>query len=134
MLYAAATLLFLDAAAAFAHERREPLSVEDVLARHHELDGRTIVVRGWLSPCQRLSCRLMARTQGTTSPYLSIGGSLAFDARIAGRTGQRITIRARLDARCMHARLDAVRENDDVVICTDRASELRDPTLVEPHH
>ena len=134
LLSAIAVSPLLGATAALAHDQREPLSIEDVIARHHELDGRTIEVRGWLSNCQRLSCRLMARTDGTGTAYLSIGGSRAFDARVRGRAGQRITIRARLDARCMHARADSQRDEPEIVICTDRASELRNPVLVERHH
>lgn len=130
----AASALLIGTGSSLAQDRREPLSVEDVIGRHHQLDGRTIEVRGWLSNCQRLSYRLMAGIGGAGTPYLSIGGSRSFDARIHGRAGQRITIRARLDARCMHARADSSREGDEVVICTDRASELRNPVLVERHH
>lgn len=126
-------VVLLVAPQALSAERREPLTVDEVIARHHALEGRTIEVRGWLSPCLRLSCRLMARPDDRETPYLSIGGSIAFDRRIAGRAGQRITIRARLDANCLHARADR-EAGGEVVICTDRAGELRNPVIVERHH
>jgi len=131
---ATASALLLGASAALAHDRRAPLSVEQVIARHHELDGRTIEVRGWLTYCHPRSCILSSQQGDAGDSHLSIASSSRFDRRATRMIGLRITVRATLNDNCLHGRGSSRAEEPVIVVCTDRASELRNPSLVEPHH
>jgi hypothetical protein len=105
------------------------LTVDEVVERHHELDGQAIRVRGWLTLCQPLSCSLSSSPQRGDGFSLSIGGSDSFDRAVAGLIGRKIVVDAKLDAKCLHIQVDAELPSD-VLLCLDRAPVLTSPRLV----
>jgi hypothetical protein len=115
--------------------------VKEVIERHDELDGRRILVRGWLSYCLPLNCVLYA-SNDLDSDTLSIGSSRSFDKVAKRLSGKKIEILAKLDADCSYHVADRPDDkaspNEDGVsedghyhsICLDRADVLSKPRLV----
>jgi hypothetical protein len=128
--FAALLLLALSANGAMAREGAT-LSVAEAVARHGELNGRVVRVKGWLGTCQGLSCSLYetlagARGQGAEAGWLSIGSSVAFDRRARRLRHKRIVLEARLHAVCF---------NDPtppgiVEVCADRVEQLQPIRIV----
>jgi hypothetical protein len=112
--------MMLSACAVPALSGPVPLSIDQVLARHPELDGQRVRVRGWLSLCQSLSCWMTTTPDKNARPFLSIGSSSSFDRAVAKWVGREVVIDATLNDECL--RPD--------IICTDRADVLSDPVLV----
>ena len=106
------------------------LTIEEVVARHDELDGQGIRVRGWLTACEPLSCRISAGPNRQDRPHLSIGGSETFDAAVENLIGRQIVLDATLDPKCLHIQVDDPPPEGKAFICTDRAPVLANPALV----
>ena len=104
------------------------LTVGDVWARHHELDGAPIRVEGVVTRCYNLGCRLQ-ETADQKGKWLSIGTSADFDEKVQQFLGKRIVVTGRLRADCLHVHADADQgeRNQHVIICTDRASMIIKP-------
>ena len=119
-------LLALSACVAGPGER--PLNVRQVVENARALDGQEIVVSGWIEQCQRLFCSLYDSSEevGKEWPYfLSIGPSRWFDAFAERHAPTRVTLRARLNNRCIS---DPGRGN--IAVCADRANSLEPLSLV----
>ncbi|WP_172807092.1 hypothetical protein [Citromicrobium sp. RCC1897] len=129
---AAAPLLLMTAGACVSATPAEPLALSsaEVWERHHELDGQKIVVEGWLQYCKPLGCRI-ADSKDDRDPGLSIASSASFDRSIDGLVGQKIRLSARLDAECLHVSVHGANPDGSMIVCTDRASELREPMLLQ---
>lgn len=94
------------------------------------LDGREILVSGWVEHCERLFCELYAsrrESRGRSWPvyYLSIGSSAWLDAFVRRNGPGRVTLRARFDARCVTDPRSGI-----IAACADRVSSLRPIALV----
>jgi hypothetical protein len=103
-----------------SHAAPVALSVTEVIARHRELNGRQVIVRGWLDRCRTLSCGLFASRKAAVihrygDDMLSIGWSKAFDRELLNRGPVEILLRARVNDTCMRPE----------IICLDRADELQ---------
>lgn len=111
------------------------LTVSDVWAKHHELDGKMIRVQGVVTRCYRLGCQLY-QSAGDQSKWLGIGTSDSFDEAVASYLGKRIIVEGRLRADCLHVMADPEEQTHrpdgevNVIICTDRASMIMQPQLV----
>lgn len=118
-LFAAATSV-TSATAAPASAR--PMSVREVTQNAAALDGREVVVAGWLEQCLPRSCGLYGSAKGVRKrfPYfLSIGASRSFDA-FARRAGRRwVVLRVRVHDRCV-----SDPAADIIAACSDRPSTL----------
>jgi hypothetical protein len=121
--------LILALSACVAGPPERPLSVRYVVENAGVLDGRDIVVSGWLQACQHLSCSLYdsAEEAGKDSPsyFLSIGRSPWFDSFARRSAPTRITLRARVDASCISDPATGV-----FALCTDRPNSLEPLGLV----
>ena len=100
------------------------LRVPDVLARHEELDGRIVEVRGWLGRCFNFTCALYADPGSAArddfnAPHLTIGPRNDFDRRARPYRNREIVLRARFDNGCITG------------LCLDRASVLN-PIRIMP--
>jgi hypothetical protein len=124
------TLLLALAVQASAAPSEWALTVREVMERAEAYDGREIVVTGWIDRCERLSCALYASREEAKkeSPryWLSIGASAWFDAFARRRAPGRITLRARLDDRCVTDPAD-----DIIAICADRVNSLNPLAVVK---
>lgn len=99
-----------------------PLTVRHVIEDARSLDGREIVVAGWLEHCQPLSCALYASVEDVRSDnpyYLSIGSRPWFDAATRGSGPAWIVLRARLHNRCINDPASGV-----IAMCSDRPETL----------
>ena len=99
-----------------------PLSVRAVVENAPALDGKEVVVAGWLEQCQRLSCGLFGSAQevGKEFPYsLSIGRSAWFDAYARRAAPGRVVLRARVHDLCISNPADRV-----IAVCADRNATL----------
>ena len=116
-----------------AHEMPKILGVREAVERHHELDGQTIRVSGYVPYCKLLDCAIHAKRNSHSKPYLRLGSSEAFDAQVQSWLGKRIVVEGRLEAKCIHLRADPpapLSSDDELIVCFDRANELRDPKIV----
>ena len=110
-------------------EAREPdvLSVADVVARHIELDGQIVRVRGWIRECHGRSCGIYETRAGDwRAGHLSLGGAPEFDRRVQGHGLVQVELEARVHAVCFNDPMPA----GVVEICADRVDQLADPRLV----
>lgn len=105
-----------------------PLTVRHVMENAEALDGREIVVSGWMEECMGLSCELWAsRAESRRHPpryFLSIGSSTWFDALAQRSTPRQVTLRARFSAHCV-----TDPRADVIAACTDRPRSL-DPLVI----
>lgn len=100
-----------------------PMSVTDALSKLHALNGKKVVVHGWLDRCERLSCALFptlaaARQRDYSGPRLSLAGTHVVDDRAAELAHREIVIEGVISDRCHQA------ANGEIVVCTDRAPDL----------
>ena len=105
-----------------------PLSVRQVIENAEALDGREILVSGWIEECNRLSCPLYGSADevGKDWPYvLSIGASRWFDSFARRRAPTQVTLRARVRDRCIS---DPAAEA--IALCADRSDTLEPLSLV----
>jgi hypothetical protein len=119
-------LIALSACAAGPTAR--PLTVREVVESAHALDGKEVVVTGWLEQCQRLSCGIFASAEEVEKDfpyYLSIGRSSWFDAFAQQSAPRRITFRARLRDTCI-----SNPATQSIAGCADRAGTLEPLALV----
>ena len=111
------------------------LTVADVWARHHALDGKVIRVRGVVAECYSLGCELY-QSADDRSKWLGIGTSDTFDAAVQSYLGKQIVVKGLFRADCLHALADPANQTHradgelTVVICTDRADMIINPQLV----
>ena len=108
----------------------QELSSAEVWEHHHELDGRTIEVRGWLQYCESLGCRI-ADSREDRDPGLSIASSVPFDRAVYGLIGREILISGRLNSDCLHTFVDSPKVDRSQIICTDRANMIEKPRLIK---
>ena len=98
------------------------MSVREVTQNAAALDGREVVVAGWLEQCLPLSCGLYGSAKEVRKPlpyYLSIGASGWFDA-FARRAGRRwVVLRVRVHDRCVSDPAAGT-----ITGCADRAETL----------
>ena len=122
-------LLFVALSACVSGRSDRPLSVRDVVQNAEALDGREVIVTGWIDECRQLSCPLYAGPEdvgkGWPIFFLSIGSSRWFDT-FARRNGPTlITLRARVHDHCIS---DPVA--DVVAVCADRPNTLEPLSLM----
>jgi hypothetical protein len=114
--------LILAVCACVAGPTQRALSVKQVVENAQALDGQEIVVTGWIEYCHRLSCPLFdsAEEVGKDWSYvLSIGRSSWFDAFARRHAPTRVTLRARLNNRCISDPATRI-----IAACADRANTL----------
>jgi hypothetical protein len=120
-------LLALAATQAGASER--PWTVRQVIENAELLDGREVIVAGWLQACQRLSCPLFnspEEAKGQSPAYhLSVGGNGWFDHDARRYAPSYVILKARVDARCINDP-----SQDVIALCTDRPSSLRPVRII----
>ena len=98
------------------------LSVREVVQNAPGLDGREILVTGWIEYCWRLSCPLFESAADVWKDdgyFLSIGSSRGFDAFAAPQAPARVTFRARVHDRCISDPATGT-----IAACADRAGTL----------
>jgi hypothetical protein len=105
------------------------MDVEEVIDQHHALSGKTVRVKGWLTVCQPLSCWISSRNN-KRAPHLSIGDSRSFDREVASLIGQKITLEAQLNPKCLHVRVDPPNDRRSELGCLDRGDELANPIFL----
>jgi hypothetical protein len=118
--------LLLAACATVAPPR--PLTVRQVVENAEALDGKVILVSGWLPYCHRLSCGLYGSREEVAKDfayYLSIGGSRWFDAAALRLEPGFIVLRARLHNKCISDPADGT-----IAVCADRSGTLEPLALV----
>lgn len=113
-----------------------PMMVSSVEADHRALVGRKILIMGWQTECQHLSCAICDQppkilhdgAEEWVGNCLSIATSQSFDRAVYRRRAvhRQVLIEAEVGG-CFAD----INEDDEIVICTDRASQLRRPRLVK---
>jgi hypothetical protein len=104
------------------------MTVREIVQNARVLDGREVVVSGWLEQCQPLSCGLYASAAEVRKDfpyYLSIGPSRWFDAFARRAGAANVVLRARVHDRCISEPSTQV-----VAACADRAGSLEPLALV----
>jgi hypothetical protein len=100
-----------------------PLTVREVMENAQAVDGKEILLSGWIEHCRPLACILYAsrrEARRKSSRYwLSIGRSAWFDAFARRHGPGKITLRARFDARCVTDPRSGI-----IAVCTDRVNSL----------
>lgn len=131
IVLAAALLICLGVGSATA--RRAPtFSVAEVVARHIELNGRVVRVRGWIRECHGRSCSLYeaavgAKGGGAEAAWLSIGWAPAFDRQVRQLGVAQIEVEARVHAVCFNDPMPT----GVVEVCADRVDQLQNPRLIK---
>ena len=130
MMKSIAPICLLSVATACVHSgaQRNILTIDEVIQKQNKLAQKRIEVRGWITECQTLSCGLFSSANETEdTDFISIGSSSKFDKNVAGMAGRLVIVRARLDPKC----LPKSTESEIITVCTDRASTLNNPALIE---
>jgi hypothetical protein len=103
--------------------RGDSWSVRQVVENRHSLDGTTIIVRGWLADCRRLSCGLYDSREEERADrihyYLSIAATPWFDREVEPYTPSYVVLAARLNDMCIS---DPAAET--IAACADRPDTL----------
>ena len=105
-----------------------PLTVREIVDNARALDGREVVVTGWLQQCERLSCGIFGSAEevGKLVPYyLSIGRSEWFDAFAQRVAPGQIVLRVRVNDHCI-----SDPANETIAVCADRPRTLEPLALV----
>jgi len=94
------------------------LTVDQVVARHGELNGQVVEVQGLLPKCAGYDCALWTKSE-PGEPYwngrrLGIAYSAHFDRFAASFVGRLVLLTARLDDRCLRGD----------IVCLDRSNTL----------
>jgi hypothetical protein len=108
-------------------------TVDQAFQHAAKLDGRTILVRGWLPRCGGLDCTLYSSKTAADrfwenrghNRILSIGAAPEFDRVIRSQVPAEIVLRARVNADCL--RKNEIRNPDgtiDIILCADRTDDL----------
>ena len=110
---------------------RAPLTVREVVEQYEQLDGKIVRVVGVVYGCQMLGCSLL--DAGHPRDYsFGLGTAPGFDEQMRLHLRKRIIVEGRLDATCLHTGETKLPNGQiGVIICTDRASVLKDPKLIE---
>lgn len=105
-----------------------PLTVREIVENAEVLDGKEVVVSGWLEKCQHLSCGIFDSANEVDkdfSYYLSIGPSPWFDSFAQRAAPGPIVLRARIHDRCISNPATQI-----IAVCADRPSTLVPLALV----
>jgi hypothetical protein len=131
MIRAIATGMLVFAASVSASTSHQSLSISEVAARHEKLDGHRVRVHGWLNSCQRLGC-IIYESPGGNGATLSLGSSPYFDRRVASfaKFDSEIILEGIVDRHCFDHSSDPGHDPNDILVCTDRADQIRNPRLV----
>ena len=120
-----------------AHSQHDDTAsnIEELFAKHVELDGKSVRATGYLTICKRTYCEIAARKnrKDRANSRLSIGSSDWFDRRVRNLVGRKIIVEGVLNAECMHSAADKTYPHGEVenpVICLDRANQLKSPKLI----
>ena len=119
---AIASMLVLGGCATHAAPR--VLDVREIVENAGALDGKEVLVSGWMANCHPLSCGLFQsrRETGRSFPYyLSIGPSDWFDAFANHGPARQVVLRVRVNAKCI-----SNPGTGEIAVCADR------PTTLEP--
>lgn len=106
------------------------------MQRHEELDGKRVMITGWLVECQPLSCALLNNLDGLDDDdfhYISLGESLEFDRSVARFEGRPhlVEVEGIIRRTCFSHQNDVgIDLGGDIIVCTDRADQLRNPRLL----
>ena len=115
--------LFVALSACVAGPTERALSVKQVVENAQALDGQEILVTGWIEHCHRLSCPLFDSAEEVGkeewSYVLSIGRSTWFDSFARRHAPTRVTLRARLNNRCISNPATRI-----IAACADRSNTL----------
>jgi len=121
-------LPFLALAGCVTGSIERPMTVREIVQNARVLDGREVVVSGWLEQCQPLACGLYASAAEVRTDvpyYLSIGSSRWFDAFARRAAPTNVVLRARVHDRCISDPSTQV-----IAVCADRAGSLEPLALV----
>jgi hypothetical protein len=121
-------LLPLTLTACVAGPTERPLTVQHVVENARALDGREVVVSGWMEQCQRLSCGIFASAAEVDKDfpyYLSIGPSRWFDPLAQRAAPGPIVMRARVHDRCISDPATQI-----IAACSDRNGTLEPLSLI----
>jgi len=122
--------LFLLGVAATAPQR-QPLTVRQVVEHYAEFDGKIIRVEGVVYGCQMLGCSLLDVDHPRDYGF-GLGTAPGFDEQIRLHLHKKVIVEGRLDATCLHTGETKLPNGQfGLIICTDRASALKDPKLIE---
>ena len=118
-------------AAALAAATVPAMSVANVRNNLHALDGKTVVVHGWLDRCEKLSCGLFpslaaARACDYGGVMLSVAASPVVDGRAAELALREVQIEGVLSDRCRAPTADGT-----ITVCSDRAPDFTPTRLVK---
>lgn len=105
-----------------------PLTVRDVVENAQALDGKEVLVSGWLERCERLSCGIFGSEEEVEKRfpyYLSIGRSEWFDASAKRAAPGRIVMRARVHDKCISDPAAGA-----IAVCADRSGTLEPLALI----
>ena len=109
---------------------------DEIKEHARQLDGKTIVVRGWLPYCAPTACTLYESKsaydsfQVESTTMLSIARNTEFDAAVVGKTLAHVVLRATVNGRCIEPRPVPETSTDqveDVIACI-----MHRPTVLIP--
>ena len=105
----------LTASCATGHPAQRSAFIAEVDQNILSFDGKTVELIGWVHECKGNSCSLEDASNPDASLHmLSFAYDPKLDAQLARRLGQKLHVRATIDARCQ----------TDQVMCIDRLPEL----------
>lgn len=110
-----------------------PYDIATIYARHEQLAGQRVSVRGWLHACYRLSCGIAGEGR-TDANFLSFGPSTRFDHSLPPhpREDIEIVVSGVVEPGCFpHPEGDPNHHDDVIIVCADRYSHLADPILLK---
>jgi hypothetical protein len=121
MIRAIATGMLVFAASVSASTSHQSLSISEVAARHEKLDGHRV----------RVGC-IIYESPGGNGATLSLGSSPYFDRRVASfaKFDSEIILEGIVDRHCFDHSSDPGHDPNDILVCTDRADQIRNPRLV----
>lgn len=120
--------LFVACSGCVTGSGEEPLSVRQVAENARALDGRKIIVTGWIEYCHPRSCSLFDSPEDVDAewPYrLSIGPSRRLDAFARHNAPGQVTLLARFNDLCV-----TNPATQTIAVCADRSSTLEPISLI----
>jgi hypothetical protein len=108
-------------------------SAGDIPRSAQELNGKKVVVRGWLPHCHRLSCPLFssqadaeaAEKSVAGKSWISIGSTRSFNRAVWKKTPAEIVLVGRVNADCIQPPPPRIEgEQQVIVLCADRTPDL----------
>lgn len=105
--------------------------VRDVVRNSNKLDGKVIRVVGIVYRCQQLGCDLLDAKKPAEFGF-GLGTNPGFDEEVRLNLRKKIIVEGQVDATCLHQGERSLPTGQtEMIICTDRASVLKNPKLVE---